>query len=530
MAEALEESVSPHAAAESSGARLASTYELFFGICKLMVDDGGLSALFALATACRVMSDVALDILWEKQVHLGNLFLTIPRVESSWVIRHHWVNVGGGRFSPREVNKLLLERPEEQRLAVVTEAEYARFRNYAQRIKVLEDYKDKDDAYIIIDEALVYSVLEHGPILPNAHAINFRSSEKFAFEDLRIVLRSDNITEPAVPSCDVWVSLVNRYDQTLGTCASLANIRALTISPGENYEAIPHLRRLPFLEDLHLIRVCSLSFSHPPLTPQPGFRALRSLEISEADQFDYAREVVRFMSSEPLRLHTFKHLDFRIDSSYWGCNTDKQLGARQYYETLRRCLDHDSLTTLHVSTGTAASVRSAYLFANLLVFKNISTAFIYVNHGDADLDSALDIFTAAWPSLTLLRIVNNRPGMNHVTFEGLVPLATRCPALEFLEIPVDTRRPAPKPIDLPEYQALLGRRMALDVQFSTPPRKQEDIDLLVNFLASVFPAQTLRFILASGRPKEDVIDDDEWWQIFDKVWKLCKKRMQSGRY
>ncbi|TRM64642.1 hypothetical protein BD626DRAFT_629538 [Schizophyllum amplum] len=218
--------------------------------------------------------------------------------------------------------------------------------------------------------------------------------------------------------------------------------------------------------------------------------------------------------------------------AYWSTRradkADKQLGAGRYYGTLRQCLDHDSLTRLHVSTGRAAGVRSARLFADLRVFKNISTAVIYVNHDGADLDSALESFTAAWPSLTHLHFVNRLMDFDEVTLEGLVPLATRCPALELLEIPLDTHRPTPKPVHLPKHQALLGRRMELEVQRARAPRKQEDIDLMVDFLASVFPAQTLRFIAAFGIPQKEVVDDDEWWQIFDKVWKLCKKRMQSG--
>ncbi|TRM64644.1 hypothetical protein BD626DRAFT_568359 [Schizophyllum amplum] len=200
---------------EPYGARVASTYELFFRICKLLVDDAELSALLNPAIACRAMSDVALDILWEKQIHLGNLFLTIPGVESSWVVRHRWVNVGGyscpggSRISPREVNKLLLNRPKKQRLAGLTEADYARFRNYAQRIKILEDYKNKDDAYIIIDKALLYMVLKRGPILSNAHSINFRSSENSAFETLHIVLQSDSTTQSSVKAPELSESREN---------------------------------------------------------------------------------------------------------------------------------------------------------------------------------------------------------------------------------------------------------------------------------------------------------------------------------
>ncbi|TRM57108.1 hypothetical protein BD626DRAFT_635178 [Schizophyllum amplum] len=394
ITDTLDESVS-HEVVLSAGARVASTYELFFRICKLLVDDAGLSALLNPAIACRAMSDVALDILWEKQIHLGNLFLTIPGVESSWVVRHRWVNVGGyscpggSRISPaRSINW---------------------FRNYAQRIKILRITRTRMTPTSSSTRP-PNMVLKRGPILSNAHSINFRSSENSAFETLHIVLQSDSTTTSPVPSArDSWVSLVYRYTDpstfstahhTIGTFASLANIRTLTISPGENYEAIPHLRGLPFLENLHLIDFTSgFSLLDSPPTPQPGFRALRSLELSDTRQFDYAREVVRFMSSEPLHLYSFKHLEFGIDAS------------------------------LHVSTGRAAGVRSARLFTDLRVFNNISTAVIYVNHDGADLDSALETFTAAWPSLTHLHFVNRLMDFDEVTLEGLVPLATRCPAL-----------------------------------------------------------------------------------------------------
>ncbi|TRM64652.1 hypothetical protein BD626DRAFT_255923 [Schizophyllum amplum] len=530
---------------ESAGARVASTYELFSKICRLLLVDGRPSPLLNPATACRAMSDVALDILWEKQVHLGYLFLTMARVEKIQVTRRRWVNVssyncppGNRKISPREVSKTLLKLPQEGRRAVVTEAEYARFRSYAQRIKILVDFKDKEYAYIIIDRPLLRAVLKHGPILPNAHTINFRSSEKYAFEGLHIVLQSDSTMTARGRSHDAWVSLARRYFDSsttsfkyraIAACASLSNIRALTISPGEEYAAIPHLRGLPFLEELHLIDFvsCIFSRSEPLPTPQPGFRALRSLKLSETRHFDVARELVRFMSSEPLRLHAFTHLEFGTCDTRWE---DQQLDARRFYGTLRQCLDHESLQRLQVTTGRAVNVDSARLFSALRVFKNVSIAVVYVNHEGADLDNALDILTAAWPSLTQLRFVNRgamelyepSPRMTQVSLEGLIPLATRCPALKLLGLPLDTCRPVPKHIHLLEHQVLRGRQIELDVRAARPPRKQEDIDLLVNFLASVFPAQTLRSIRASG-DWESL--QDEWREICDKVRELCRKRM-----
>ncbi|TRM55740.1 hypothetical protein BD626DRAFT_636524 [Schizophyllum amplum] len=526
VAEEVDESV-PNAAVESAGARLSSIYELFLMICKLLVDDGGLSTLLNFATACRAMSDVALDLLWEKQIHLGNLLLTIPRVESSWVIRYRSIDM-----SSREVKRLLLKLPEESQHAALTEAEYASFLKYARRIKIFGDRKHMDDPHVIIDRRLLRAIIEYGPILPNAHTIKFRSSEQFAFGGMKIVSQCDGTTTPPISSSYAWVSLAGQYYNNHTTsmeyraivpCASLSNIRALTIPPGEHFEGIPHLRGLPCLEELHLVDITSCSGfirSERRPTPPPGFRALRSLRLSEAEDFDAACEVVRLMSSEPLRLRTFKHHQFNI---YGSDRDNEQLDAMRFYGTLRQCLDHDSLTKLHVSTGRAVNVRSARLFSDLRVFKNVSVVAIYVNYEGADLDSALDILTAAWPSLTRLYFFNRGANMTRVSFEGLIPLATRCPALDLLKIPLETRRPAPKPIHLLNHQVLRDRLVELDVQRTRPPEKQEDIDLLVDFLASVFPDQTLRYIWAAS----DYFQT-KWRQLFDRVWQLCHRRMQPG--
>ena len=144
------------------------------------------------------------------------------------------------------------------------EAEYARFFDYARRIKVFEDrfdYIEWDVANYVIEKSLSSAILKHGPILPNVHTLRLGGGIQLAFDRCWDRLGVDSSPDPVSGSSTAELALTtrtksSRMDDKMGTFASLANIRALSLMHeygAHLFEEIAHMCALPYLEELHLI-------------------------------------------------------------------------------------------------------------------------------------------------------------------------------------------------------------------------------------------------------------------------------------
>ncbi|TRM55182.1 hypothetical protein BD626DRAFT_543569 [Schizophyllum amplum] len=454
---------------DSIGSLFVSVYDIFLEVCKaLLATEVGRADLLRLATVNRAVSDVALDVLWEKQNTITNLFRVLPRIE--------------------EIRVLLTLRDPKRNL---TDDEYARFMSYASRIKVLEDSDHIPRVPTRIDQTLLLCILRRGPVLPNVRTLRGEAGGTFEKVDMQVQWSSNDTDAVLAVVRSVGFTVI----QTLGVFAPLSHICSLTISPGENYEAIPHLRHLASLEELHLyyFRSPGLVPNKPP-APAPGFRALRTLLLSETRGIDHAYEVLRAMSSEPMQLRLLEHYDFRSYSGDDGSWRTGQHDARRFYRLLRDRVDRSTLTTLRIT--------QAALFSALRAFPNITRTTVFFNHEQADINGALDVLTAMWPRLSYLCFRNRtaattgfgeEPDMSRVTLAGLVPIATRCPELSILNVPLDLQE-VPEPVQLLEHEVLEGRLVHLNVQDVTP--YHADVEGIVQFLASIFPAMTLGCIYA----------------------------------
>ncbi|KAI4523914.1 hypothetical protein K525DRAFT_195264 [Schizophyllum commune Loenen D] len=518
---------------DSAGARLISVYDIFHKICKLVFESGKSALLLPLVTTNRAASEVARDVLWERQWELANLFRTIPRVEHVIKEGYYWVYVGRRKSSPRATPRVVLKLPAP---ATLTDAEYARFHDYARRIKVFDDFYDYADwnrARYIVDRSLWRAVLSRGPLLPNVYALGQRGGFKLAFDDRYLCAAVTGGPEPDAgsPAPSPELSLMqHNYDdcKRVATIAPFENIRYLSLvhELGDPSEQIAHLRLLPRLEELHLVNFGQSfpSNTSPAPAAVPGFHALRTLMVgdhrSKLSMRD-ARVVLRSMSSEPLRLHTFSYCDFE------QIGEGEQLGARRLYRTLRERVDNDTLTTLFVSTGRYGNIRASRLFGDLCSFKNMSCAKIYINHELADVDDILDVLSAAWTRLEHLTFVNRGveypfeeefPQMTGLTWEGLVPLARRCPNLKTLTVPYLDGE-VPEPVFISEREVLRERRLKVEMRYGGVP---DEKDNLVPFLDSVFPAPTLCFI---GMDDEHSGSDEaeEWGEFWDMMQKRATK-------
>lgn len=514
----------------SIGSLFVSVYDIFLEVCKaLLATEVGRADLLRLATVNRAVSDVALDVLWEKQNTITNLFRVLPRIEEKRVVLREWrvhpylTECGGPKMYRCDVERLLLTLRDPKRN--LTDDEYARFMSYASRIKVLEDSDHIPRVPTRIDQTLLLCILRRGPVLPNVRTLRGEAGGTFEKVDMQVQWSSNDTDAVLAVVRSVGFTVI----QTLGVFAPLSHICSLTISPGENYEAIPYLRHLASLEELHLyyFRSPGLVPNKPP-APAPGFRALRTLLLSETRGIDHAYEVLRAMSSEPMQLRLLEHYDFRSYSGDDGSWRTGQHDARRFYRLLRDRVDRSTLTTLRITTGRGDDVPPRKLFSALRAFPNITRTTVFFNHEQADINGALDVLTAMWPRLSYLCFRNRtaattgfgeEPDMSRVTLAGLVPIATRCPELSILNVPLDLQE-VPEPVQLLEHEVLEGRLVHLNVQDVTP--YHADVEGIVQFLASIFPAMTLGCIYACDLDERCA---DAWYDVAREVrrasWPGC---------
>ncbi|KAI5886208.1 uncharacterized protein SCHCODRAFT_02556847 [Schizophyllum commune H4-8] len=509
---AKETTASQYGAPYSTGGRVVSIYEIFFGICKLVLANGKPADLVPLVTVSRAASEVARDVLWEKQTEFGPLFRTIPRVEAK--------EIGGCRYICEPVDELVFSSRRVQRVSFelpagtpksLTDAEYATFSDYARRIKkfldgfAYEDWKSADE----IDPQLLGAVLERGPILPRVHTLRQGGGFKMAFTHHYVKATVFCRLQPASgDGAPAGLCLMKRGrkgpPRRIGTIVPLSNFRSLNVfhEHGDAFEQIASLRDLQHLDELHLtnFRADSCFDEEPARASESGFRSLRTLVFAgHQKRLHDARYALRAMSSEPLRLKAL---------AYYGAEQigeDDQRDAQRFHTAVRECVDHDSLTTLLVSTGRRGCVRAADLFADLCVFKNISRAqinFDSIDSKDADADGALDLLSGAWPKLEYLTFAHHA-----VTLAGLTPLARRCPALKALSAAIDMRC-IPEPILQSQREVMSERRVELVIRMGTVPSASDD---LMQFLDSIFPPPTLRRISAHRGNYRAAYDWDEFW-------------------
>ncbi|KAL1730320.1 hypothetical protein EV714DRAFT_284181 [Schizophyllum commune] len=516
---AKETTASRYGASYSTGARVVSIYEIFFEICKLVLNNGKHADLLPLVTASRAASEVARDVLWEKQTEFGPLFRTIPRVEAKELgdCRYICEPVGGLVFSTRQVQRVIFRLPVGTPKSL-TDAEYTTFSNYARRIKkfldgfAYEDWKSADG----IDPQLLGAVLERGPILPRVHTLRQCGGFKMAFThqyvNFALLCRLQPASGDGAPAGLCLMQSGRKVPpRRIGTIVPLSNIRSLNVNyeHGDAFEQIASLRDLPYLDELRLInfRARSDFDEEPARASSPGFRSLRTLVLAGSHErlplsLREVRCALRVMSSEPLRLKALAHSDPE------GNSRNDQGDARHCYAALRECVDHDSLTTLIVSTGCESGcVPVADLFADLCIFKNISRAQIHFDAKDADADGALDLLSGAWPKLEYLTFVHKA-----LTLAGLTPLARRCPELRALSAAIDMRR-IPGPVLQSQREIMNERRVELVIRKGPVPSAGDD---LMQFLDSIFPPPTLRGISAHRGNYYAADDWDEFWTRMQK--------------
>ncbi|TRM57106.1 hypothetical protein BD626DRAFT_635176 [Schizophyllum amplum] len=457
----------------TAASRVASIYEIILEICKIACELWRPDYVVAarLITVSRFISEIALDVLWERQTSLAPLFRTIPRVERRSVRlrryfdgreiydlddidpdlttletvpvlkipcdhqranddsetsgvhdhEHGWDEDSGGQEAPDDGNSDYSSESErsdddaceeedcDPNQLELTDDEYETFNRYATRIRAFEHtkYGHWELDRLLIDRALMFAVLRRGPLLPRARVI--RLSRR-----MLLPVHGDHLIDLEQPLADGHAALVVRRDVNschAGQLCPLARMREVTMAPDCHLELLSHLRNLPLLEKLHLIAVPRLRKSIGQCSLKTGFRTLRWLGISGTSRYEDARLILSQMSSQPLRLRVFIHQSCRKPTV-----SANHIPAYNLFRELRARLDPEYLEDLTVTTARCSHQESARpMFADLGAFPNVKEACVDLADSPiVDVDEVLDVLTHAWPALQRLYICNDpSPGTQY---------------------------------------------------------------------------------------------------------------------
>ncbi|KAL1714907.1 hypothetical protein EV715DRAFT_294663 [Schizophyllum commune] len=500
----------------SAAARVAETYELAFRIFKHVQHDGGNVALLPVALVNHFVGSIALDVLWEEQTSLLPLIKVLgERLESIIEKRRGFATVdeNTSRLTVEE-HQILFLRPNDEKKISISAEEWQRLQFYARRIKVLDDKPlIREESFDIhLGLGSLCAILAGGgsePLLPNLYRLNFGERMESLCESAKLSARYVDEGGQPVPSlCLIAYTLQQPQGVWVpGNLCRLEQIRSLGIEPDKDLAIYPLLRNLRYLEELHLklpeaendedlILGVTGKKAHNAL----GFPALTKLRISDPIQMRSVGTALWEMSTEPLKLK-------ELHVTGWRHDFTDETDAIHLYSDIDDACDHNTLTHLTTITHSGSSqFQSAFeLYSDLLVFPNITHFQLNIFAWHLDVESALDMFTQAWPQLESL-ILLNRPAYATDTLEreftlltlfDLEYLARRCPRLSYVELEMDLQE-VPYPLENLEGEPLLDRRvkLCLGPQDNLHENLSDDYTRdVADYLASVFPYPTLECVI-----------------------------------
>ncbi|KAL1673005.1 hypothetical protein EV122DRAFT_223584 [Schizophyllum commune] len=377
-------------------------------------------------------SSVALDALWEKQTSLVPLFLTLRPVARLFRLKDETRIL---RFTPGAKSP-----------------PWKRFYSYARRIKVLDDGQDNGNfrCDITLHPSLFQGLDPKSTILPTLQTLRLHSRVGDSLHKAIALHVPMSATDP----CLLFVrrDLEGKDEKfrstVLGALCDVRSLRCLGVQYVPQFAQWLETRGpLPNLHTFEAFRPNGIQQVHKSSAYlstgnfSPSIiRLIRPSSVAEA---------ARTLRSLP-RSATKNSLSALEVTVPRDADNLKRVGTEEQtidlYREIHAYCDPSTLTHLCVFTGNAfsgllSSARS--LFADLLVFKNMEHLDIVFCYRDANLADAIDAFSFAFPRLKFLSVVIERPKRSEAekflklpNFDALLPLARRCPLLEYVRLPL----------------------------------------------------------------------------------------------
>ncbi|OCH93729.1 hypothetical protein OBBRIDRAFT_789933 [Obba rivulosa] len=440
--------------------RILDTYLAILRVLREDVDIEGLAALAVLARTCHVLSEPALDVLWEEPHCFADLVRCLP--EDTWVL---YETLGRPCLT---VNKPL------------GPSDWTRFNFYAPRVRRLTFPNVYITKYMLIDTQTLSLLSEHRPsllLLPHLRSVGFMGLPESFWSFIQLFtgpelteFRWECIMESSLrqAAISVLTNLVHRSPNIVTLSVRVwqdgrvePSILPLTL------ESLRHLRNVSLImptahehpADLFrwLTSLSSLSYlglsihgslpdvedaSGSPYIPfarkvqclAPSFRALETFRVDDA-AIQTASATLPFLSRSPrlrnlslsLFLGCVGHLDDPQDDGAVVRDLLQAISRHCPFEHIETfaieilCIDAGDKYTLGIDQ-----------IAFLLAFRNLEHVILHLDIPIDLEDVELERLVKAWPFLRTLHIGNPEEFtvarfMPRLTYDALVVLATHSP-------------------------------------------------------------------------------------------------------
>ncbi|KAF8146049.1 hypothetical protein K438DRAFT_529611 [Mycena galopus ATCC 62051] len=471
----------------------------------------------ALARTCKSFRDPALDLLWQKQETLVNVFKCLPS--------HLWQIQDNGYF---RLKGDIFQKDWDQPLA------------YASRIRTLELSAPQDLELVYKFERIrVDFTLRRDFLFPNLREIKIRY--------YRNSLRVSGTVFPALTSCaslfrsprivsvdisfndstlDPLRGLPIRYAQltTLRLfCTPSIGVPGNVLSNGAlGLNRIEHLSghfldraAMEHISQLSGLRSLILTAPAVPHLPSPQFRASIDQQIL---LFPVLRHVHFLSTTIEFAVGFLLLSDWSLVYFFVGTEVHAtKWTTRQLYTTLATCLSHSALQTLSIivpdhdhydeeipsDDARADYVVDGHILAVLFCFTNLTEIRLEASVG-FDIDDAMAWDMArAWPRLEELRLRAARHAHHppRMTLLGLNAFATHCSGLCFLHITFDA---SAAPLSDGSAETISPQLLLIYIDIGASPIT--DPPAVAKFLGVLFP--NLKKIARDIADPEDLTDEE----------------------
>ncbi|KAI5829059.1 hypothetical protein K523DRAFT_386015 [Schizophyllum commune Tattone D] len=512
----------------SASQKVARTQELVDLIIKRVLavtsDLARNNELRSLMIVSRGFSLVALDALWEKQTSLVPLFLTLRPVARL--------------FRLKDETKILRFTPGAK------SPPWKRFYAYARRIKVLDDGQDNGNfgCDITLHPSLFQGLDPKSTILPTLQTLRLHSRVGDSLHKAIALHVPMSATDPRL--LFVRRDLEGKDEKCrsiiLGALCDVRSLRCLGVQYVPQFaqwlETRGPLHNLHTFEAFRPNGIQQVHKSSAYLSTGNFSPSIVRL-IGPSSVASAARTLRSLPRSATKNSVTALEISVPRDADMKRAGTKEQ--TIDLYREIHAYCDPSTLIHLCVFTGNAfsglfSSARS--LFADLLVFKNMEHLDIVFCYRHADLEDAIDAFSFAFPRLKFLSVVIERPERSEAEkflklpdFDALLPLARRCPCLEYVRLPL--RLGWSWYSDPPLRQSVAVLPLTLNVMPNASlfePLEQRWVSCIAGTLRKLFPGLRRIEGFWSGRtdlPEKFAATKEAWEEVEDIVANRMLRRL-----
>ncbi|EMD40251.1 hypothetical protein CERSUDRAFT_122305 [Gelatoporia subvermispora B] len=486
-------------------------YDVLREICEhLRLDIQGRVGLARAAQANKVLSEAALDVLWQN-LDTGLLplvrLLSTSSEEREYPDSSAYANqsLSWDNF-PKTFHVVVLDTP-------ILPDQWRRFQFYARRVRSMS-YRENT---AFIDPSVLYALGHHAlpePIIPHLRALSWTQHLLHGGELLQFI--SPNLYDISLTVHDNFGPREAPVAMGLFARSDDSNDHLLLSAI---HSRAPHIRRIEL-------------FGWPiqaPLEDLSDFQHLR--EVTLGRYYNDTNQYLLLLSTFPnlkaltLDLPVARHPGLVVTEDFGSgscCDPPLSLLKQRWMSSMRELFLSLSAPNSPVIDHHFSDFN--HVLIHLLPLSRLRKVHIDLRHVEtlAPLTDDVIAIASAWPELEelamLVKFVDSRGNRRRCVFApsiySLIPLALKCPRLRSLALSCVDLRPQGLPTDI--LAGLQHRLTSLEVEEVIPKGHAALIDPAAQFLRNLFPDARL---LSSGH--------DEFGRVV-KAWKRARAQTLIG--